>query len=72
MRTRIHRCQGFGLGDASAEFAMTCTRAGLMVQHLRGECVRVTIGEPTTNDYFLNIAAQYRKNLHSAGSPSNS
>ncbi len=47
------------LGDATADFAASCARAGVSVRPFRGEGARVSIGEPEANDLFLAVARAY-------------
>ena len=44
------------LGDATADFAASCARAGVSVRPFGGEGARVSIGEPEANDLFLAVA----------------
>jgi len=48
------------LGERTAEFAGACEAAGLAVRPFDGEGVRVTIGEKTPNDLFLDTARAFR------------
>ncbi|MFF4249215.1 histidinol-phosphate transaminase [Streptomyces sp. NPDC001822] len=49
------------LGRHSADFATACGTAGVMVQPIPGEGVRVTIGEREANDVFLKVAADFSR-----------
>ncbi len=47
------------LGDATADFAASCARAGVSVRPFSGEGARVSIGEPEASDLFLAVARAY-------------
>jgi histidinol-phosphate aminotransferase len=44
------------LGDAAAEFAAACAKAGVIVRPFAGDGVRVTVGTTDENDQFLAAA----------------
>ena len=48
------------LGDDARSFAEHCAEDGLSVRPFVGEGVRVSIGDPETNDVFLAAAARWR------------
>ena len=47
------------LGEATADFAASCARAGVSVRPFDGEGARVSIAEPEANDTFLAAARAY-------------
>jgi histidinol-phosphate aminotransferase len=47
------------LGDRTASFAAACEEAGVMVRPFGDEGARVSIGEPSANDIFLKVAADF-------------
>jgi histidinol-phosphate aminotransferase len=47
------------LGGQTADFALACERAGVLVRPYGTEGVRTTIGEPAGNDAFLRVAADW-------------
>ncbi len=47
------------LGEATADFAASCARAGVSVRPFGGEGARVSIAEPEANDIFLAVARAY-------------
>ncbi|MFF3542587.1 histidinol-phosphate transaminase [Streptomyces platensis] len=51
------------LGDRTVDFAAACERAGVVVRPFPGEGVRVTIGESSAMDLFLQAAEEFRKAL---------
>ncbi len=48
-----------GLGDATADFAAACERAGVSVRPFAGDGVRVSVADPEANDAFLAVAAAF-------------
>ncbi len=46
-------------GEATADFAASCARAGVSVRPFDGEGARVSIAEPEANDTFLAAARAY-------------
>jgi histidinol-phosphate aminotransferase len=49
------------LGEATADFAAACEKAGVVVRPFPGEGVRITIGEPAANDVLLRTAGEFRR-----------
>jgi histidinol-phosphate aminotransferase len=47
------------LGDDTADFAATCDRAGISVRPFAGEGARISIGDRSANDAFLEVTAGY-------------
>ncbi|MQA10524.1 MAG: histidinol-phosphate transaminase [Pseudonocardiaceae bacterium] len=47
------------LGEQTVEFATACGGEGLIVRPYPGEGVRITIGDPASNDRVLRVAAEY-------------
>ena len=60
---RIPEAQGnfvwLPLGGRTADFVAAAEEAGIMVRPFAGEGVRVSIGEPSANDVFLAVAADF-------------
>ncbi|MGP3969851.1 histidinol-phosphate transaminase [Streptomyces sp. 6N223] len=49
------------LGEATADFAAACEKAGVTVRPFPGDGVRITIGEREANDLLLGVAAEFRR-----------
>jgi len=47
------------LAEATADFGVACSQAGLSIRPFAGEGARITIGEPAANDVFLELASAY-------------
>jgi hypothetical protein len=48
------------LGPATMDFAAACERAGISIRPFPGEGARVTIGDRSANDSFLEVARQFQ------------
>jgi histidinol-phosphate aminotransferase len=48
------------LGEATADFAVACEKAGVTVRPFPGEGTRITVGEREANDMLLAVAAEFR------------
>lgn len=47
------------LGGATMDFATACDKAGISTRPFAGEGARISIGEASANDLFLEVAAAY-------------
>ena len=47
------------LGERTGEFAAACHAAGIAVRAFGAEGARVTIGNPESNDAFLDLAGAF-------------
>ncbi|MCM0620292.1 histidinol-phosphate transaminase [Nocardioides bruguierae] len=49
----------FALGERTADFALACDDAGIVVRPFAGEGCRVSVGETEANDRLLEVAATF-------------